>query len=142
MARNKKRSTTEPTVVSSLPEHEQAPADLATEKKLWQALVALGVVLAILFGIITHLTAKFELTLPLLDRPILLVVGLFMAAFFLYIAAIVVAKRIPDSFQLSATIIGFAVLFRLIMFFSTPIQEIDIYRYIWDGVVVLSLIHI
>lgn len=136
MARNKKRSTTEPTVVSSLPEHEQAPADLATEKKLWQALVALGVVLAILFGIITHLTAKFELTLPLLDRPILLVVGLFMAAFFLYIAAIVVAKRIPDSFQLSATIIGFAVLFRLIMFFSTPIQEIDIYRYIWDGVVV------
>jgi len=133
LARNKKRNTTNPPVLSSL--HEQTPTESDQGQALWKVLVALGVILAILFGVITHLSSKFELSLPLLERPIVLVVGLFVAAFFLYIAAIVVANYIPDSVQLSATIIGFAVLFRLIMFLSTPIQEIDIYRYIWDGVV-------
>jgi hypothetical protein len=55
--------------------------------------------------------------------------------FFLYLVAIAAGKSISNSFRLSATIVGIAVLFRVIMFVSTPIQEVDIYRYIWDGIV-------
>ena len=31
--------------------------------------------------------------------------------------------------------VAFAILFRIILLFSVPIQEVDLYRYIWDGVV-------
>ena len=91
--------------------------------------------MAALIGWITHLSYDFELSLPIKERPILEVVACFIAAFWLYIAAIVVGRKIPDSISLSATIVGIALLLRAMMFVSTPIQEVDIYRYIWDGIV-------
>ena len=94
-----------------------------------------GALIAVLIGWITNLSYQFELSLPVKERPILTVVACFAAAFWLYIAAIIVARKIPDSISLSATIIGFALLLRALMFVSTPIQEVDIYRYIWDGIV-------
>lgn len=108
-----------------------------SEKNIGRLIVlaSLGVVIAALMALITFLSYRFELSLPFLERPIVEVVACFVAAFWLYIAAILVARKIPDSFSLSATIIGFAILFRVMMFLSTPIQEVDIYRYIWDGIV-------
>ena len=98
-------------------------------------LASLGILISILMALITFLSLQFDLTLPFLDRPIVEVVACFVAAFWLYLAAMVVGRKIPDSVYLTTTIIGFAVLFRLMMFVSYPIQEVDIYRYIWDGIV-------
>ena len=107
------------------------------------ALVLHGIKIALLIGLIAFLSKRFDLSqdangnylMPFNHRPILEVIFCFVAAFWLYIEAILVARKIPDSFRLSVTIVGFAVLFRLLMFVSTPIQEVDIYRYIWDGIV-------
>lgn len=130
MARIKTRDRLDPERSSqhATPEHPAGGGRLI-------ALGVLALVMAVLFGFITHLSFSFELNLPFLDRPIVLVVGCFVATFFLYLIAIAIGKSIPNSFRFSAVIIGFAVLFRAIMFISTPIQEVDIYRYIWDGIV-------
>ena len=40
--------------------------------------------------------------------------------------------------QPSVIILGFALLFRVVFLFSSPIQEDDFYRYLWDGKVIAS----
>jgi len=65
-----------------------------------------------------------------------MVLGLFAAAFVAYLFSIHLAKNLNDSTKLTLVIVGFSILFRGLMLVSTPIQEVDIYRYIWDGVVV------
>lgn len=71
-------------------------------------------------------------------RPILLVVGLLLVAAILAFLGLGFARQIPESQhkKLMAVIFGLAVSIRLVALFSTPILEIDYYRYIWDGKVV------
>ena len=124
---------------------KQDAAEAGSAFKYWRfsAIVWLGIKIAVLMGLITFLSNRFDLSVdqngqlvkPFTQRPILEVVVCFLAVFWLYIEAILVARKIPDSIRLSAVIVGFAVLFRVMMFVSTPIQEVDIYRYIWDGIV-------
>lgn len=90
----------------------------------------------ITYGLITWQSAKFELSQPQIDRPIILVLGLFGLAFLYYIIASGVASTIRSSQKLTWAIVGPAIVFRVVGLFSTPIQEVDLYRYIWDGVVV------
>ncbi len=97
------------------------------------ALVSLGIYLAI-----SVLSRRFVYHYPLRDRPILMVVGLLAAAFFAYVAAILVCRRWDDDRQAMRVVLGSAVLFRLVMVPSYPIQEVDIYRYLWDGQVTLA----
>lgn len=68
-----------------------------------------------------------------LARPIRLVFALFSVAFILYLVALAVAVRAPEGRGLVWMILGGAAAFRLTVLLSTPIQESDIYRYIWDG---------
>lgn len=64
------------------------------------------------------------------ERPILLVLAFLAVASVLYFVAAVRAFRSPPGLWL---VLGSSILFRLVLLPSTPIQEDDIYRYIWDG---------
>ena len=70
-------------------------------------------------------------------RPFLLVTGLLAVSFLLYLASLTLVWTTPNSSravrQQWRTVLLFAVLFRLVLWWSQPIQELDLYRYLWDG---------
>ncbi len=86
---------------------------------------------------------EFVAEQPLLQRPILTVLGLLGAAFACYLAAIFVAVRIDDDEddedcryeirRLLWLIVGSSIVFRITLLFSWPIENVDVYRYLWDG---------
>lgn len=59
--------------------------------------------------------------------------GLFAGAFAVYLFAIRIASCAPQEGRLLWLIVGAGVLFRLTLLLSDPIEEIDLYRYLWDG---------
>jgi hypothetical protein len=71
-------------------------------------------------------------------HSLLTVLGLFGLAFVLYLLSIRVALRVPQDRRLVGVILVAAVVFRLTMLFSNPIEEIDLYRYLWDGIATTS----
>lgn len=89
-----------------------------------------GAFLSVVFAAIAILSPRFALGTADQQRPIVLVYALFGIAFALYLFAIRQATHQPVS---AARIMAIAILFRIIMLASTPILEIDVYRYIWDG---------
>ncbi len=90
----------------------------------------IGAVLLGLFAAITFISERFTLASPEKERPILVVFALFTVAFGVYLFAV---RRAVRSSVSVTRIFEFAIAFRVIMLFSTPILEIDVYRYIWDG---------
>ena len=73
---------------------------------------------------------------PFVDRPILVTLALLGAAFAVYLLAALIAARWAPSRGQLGMIAGAALLYRLILLPTPPIQEVDIYRYLWDGIVV------
>ena len=67
------------------------------------------------------------------QHSLLYLLGLFGVATVSYWLAIREALRLPQDRRLLRTIIGAAVVFRITLLFSDPIEEIDLYRYLWDG---------
>ena len=102
----------------------------------WLLLLATGS--AGLYGWIAVLSRHFEFANNLVQRPIPLVFGLFSIAFLFYLAAIFIAIRMRSGRRLACAIVVPAILFRLTLLVSLPIQEVDIYRYIWDGSVTVA----
>ncbi|MFO7907387.1 MAG: hypothetical protein R6U98_32365, partial [Pirellulaceae bacterium] len=72
------------------------------------------------------------------ERPILAVIGLFGLAFLCYLIAIRVALRVREGRRLLAAILLTSMAIRAVALVSWPILEIDIYRYVWDGAVMLE----
>ena len=110
------------------------------------ALAICGVGLAYLFNLIANDCPKFEQGTPNIERPILDVINTFWIAFAIYCVAWITVggfkwKR-PSSASLSwldiGLVFGFGIAFRVIMTPTAPIQEIDLYRYVWDGAVFAS----
>jgi hypothetical protein len=66
-------------------------------------------------------------------QSLLVILGLFAVCFACYLAATGVARRSPPDRTSLAIVIGGAVVFRGLLLFSDPIEEIDLYRYLWDG---------
>ncbi len=70
-------------------------------------------------------------------RPFLLVVGLLSANFLLYLASLALVWKAPDNQRTAGlqwrAVLLFAVLVRVALLWSQPIQELDLYRYLWDG---------
>ncbi len=91
---------------------------------------------ACLYGAVTYLSWRFDYGSPTQQRPILAVLAVFAVLFLIYLAAIRFARQARQGWNLLAVIIGCAVVFRVVVLFSLPIQEVDIYRYLWDGAVV------
>lgn len=71
------------------------------------------------------------------QRPFAPVVGILAACFLLYLLSLALVWKAPEH-QVTArrqwrAVLIFAVLFRLVLWWSQPIQELDLYRYLWDG---------
>ena len=91
----------------------------------------------VLYAIIWSISDAFVYEAPQIGRPLPIALGLFVACFAAYLLAIYCGVH-SDSKHVGLTIVAFALAFRLVLLFSVPIQEIDIYRYIWDGHVAMA----
>jgi len=106
----------------------------------------LGGLSATIYTIVVWLSWQFEFVDRSLDfaemyvilrkRPIVPVLVCFAVLFVLYLFAQRMALKCSAKRTLVPTIFGIAIGFRLLLLVSDPIQEIDIYRYVWDGAVV------
>jgi hypothetical protein len=72
------------------------------------------------------------------DHSLLTLLALFAGTFALYLLAIRRVSRAPQDGRLLCLIVGAGVLFRLTLLLSDPIEEIDLYRYLWDGAVTVQ----
>ncbi len=112
-------------------------------------LLVLGAASTLLYLAVTYLSHSFRYGEGHAARPLLQVLGLFVLAWIGYALAL----RMMFSASLSVRgsnatenaeprrwilVLGYSVVFRLILVASAPIQEIDYYRYLWDG---RSLLH-
>ena len=70
---------------------------------------------------------------PATTRPVLWFVGVMGALFGLQILATWIAIGCSDQAAIWRSSLIFAVGFRLLILCSEPIQELDYYRYLWDG---------
>lgn len=102
----------------------------------WIAWLLLTAVSAGLYACVARVSSRFEYSQPFAERPIPAMLGLLGAAFAVYlVAAWFAARRTPTRGQLGL-IVAAALLYRLILLPTYPVQEVDIYRYLWDGIVV------
>lgn len=76
------------------------------------------------------------------QRPLLPVLGLLALLFTLYAASAHVLWRRRDDTAAEARLLRqvwlFAIVFRVLMIFTVPVQEVDYFRYLWDGRQVLA----
>lgn len=97
----------------------------------------MGVVQLLLWIAVAVAAERFDPGSNFGRRPFLLVTGLLAANFLLYLASLTLVWRAPNSSRAVRRqwrmVFLFAVLFRLALWWSQPIQELDLYRYLWDG---------
>ena len=109
-------------------------------------LLVAGILSTVIYGYLTYLSFGFEfvpnetpdLWERLQARPILWVLALFGILFSVYLFGLSQVGRWKQNRQALWLVIGFGILFRATLLYSTPIQEIDLYRYIWDGQVLAN----
>lgn len=87
------------------------------------------------YAILLWLSKDFSIDTPADEKPTVWMLAVFGCLFVVYWFAIWLAVRMTPSRWLTAGILAAACVFRGILLPSTPILEIDIYRYIWDGTV-------
>lgn len=122
-----------------------------SERRKKPELIVAGFILTALFAIVSWLSGDFELvsqihiaskTGLLQQRPVIAFVATVMVAFFVYLFAVyrlsvgkqTAAKNSGVASSISIpTLVGFAIAMRVVGLCSTPILEIDLYRYVWDG---------
>ena len=96
-------------------------------------LIGLACLQAALYLGLLGLSRQFQLSVEETTRPILAVLALLALLFVSYLGSLWLVIRLPSTKGLVGGLFAFAVLIRIIMLFSQPIQEVDLYRYIWDG---------
>ncbi|MEM9366264.1 MAG: hypothetical protein AAGD07_09715 [Planctomycetota bacterium] len=103
-----------------------------------------GLLSCCVYAVISWLSWRFVPTTVPAERPLLLVLGLFALQFVIYAHICLRTLGWPRdrveegnaSLQRPLkAIVLWAVVFRLVMLVSIPIQEVDLYRYLWDGAV-------
>ncbi len=119
---------------------------LLRDQSLRLKLSLVGVLMLLVYLAISWLSFDCEQSDPEKARPLLLVLALFTIAGvgYLYLCWQVIWKNSADQSPESSgsgiqglmIVVGLGVLFRLVLLFSVPIQEVDLYRYLWDGIVV------
>jgi len=92
-----------------------------------------GAAIAVSIAIISTISARFDYALDDLEKPILCLVILMMISGFIYWLLLVKAKDTRPGRGLLAWVFLLGLVMRLLYFGSTPIQEDDFYRYLWDG---------
>lgn len=76
---------------------------------------------------------RYDLPVPVEERPLLSVLGLYFLAYAIYSVALPLAIRAPRA---AGWVVGTSLVLRVLLTPTPPYQEIDIYRYLWDGAVV------
>jgi hypothetical protein len=101
-------------------------------------LIAVGGLSLVLYGAVAVLGFRFRYGEGHADRPILEVLALLGAATLGWLAALkgLLSRQAAGPGAIRVVLL-FAVLYRLVLLPSQPIQEIDFYRYLWDGRVCL-----
>jgi len=97
------------------------------------SLLVLAIAQAVLYCIVTGLSSRFEYNSPVYQRPIPAVLGLLTVCFGLHLVSLKIALQIADRRRVLSILLFAAIVFRGILLSSEPIQEVDIYRYLWDG---------
>ena len=94
-----------------------------------------GLTLTCLFLILSFLSDYFSPEIPLIDRPVLLLVLILTLSGALYIFTVAKTLNSVNTGTMLGFILFIGLAFRLVMFFSTPMLEDDYFRYLWDGAV-------
>ena len=104
-----------------------------------------GALTGAIYLLIAVLSKRFADASAPSERPLLVVLSLLAIACLLYLATLAViasaSRRTseptaagPDAQKgVFRDLLLFSILFRLTLLVSAPIQEIDFYRYLWDG---------
>lgn len=96
----------------------------------------------LLFGFTLELFLIGMLGLGNLRESIPLFLLLYFSAFLVYLGIVHYNRRLPNQHEsdqgILLLIVGFAILFRATLFFSAPSLSDDIYRYLWDGKLVIE----
>ncbi len=116
-------------------EQDRRPSEPTRHKSSATWLTGLGLASAVIYGLLSFLSHSFQFGADRSSRPIPEVIFLFVVLFVLYLVATRRAAKSGDARRTVLIVVGAAVLFRAIFLFSHPIQEVDIYRYLWDGAV-------
>ena len=107
--------------------------DGASGARSIRTLAVMAILSICFYGLIAVLSWRFGFDSIPAQRPIVPVLLLFAGAFVAYLIAIREVRLAPRDRRTTGMIIWAAIVFRVVMLFSVPIQEIDIYRYLWDG---------
>lgn len=103
----------------------------------FQVMMVSGGIMWVCFAVITLLGPAYDFHVEGSRRPVVLITCLFIAASLLSLVALWSSLKTrqlgEDSFW---SLVLFAVAFRLVQLFAPPFQELDLYRYMWDGIVV------
>lgn len=98
-------------------------------------LITSGIVLLICFGFIAFISPEFASSTPLVDRPVLLLVGILIFSGIVYLFTVFKLPKANLAKNKLLWVIAVGVVLRLLMLFTAPILEDDYFRYLWDGAV-------
>lgn len=100
-------------------------------------LAVLGTAQFLLWITVAALSGRFAYGSPFNQRPLLFMLALWAGSFVLYLGSLALiwrAKSDSDVVRAQVRMVWiFAILFRLLLWWSQPIEETDFYRYLWDG---------
>lgn len=105
------------------------------QQNAWPLLIASTVVTAALYVALLAMGPEYALAKPQAQRPILVIVALYAAAFAPYWVAWWLAVRVSADTRLVWWLLVTSLVWRGLLLPTPPFQEIDIYRYVWDGAV-------
>mgnify|MGYP005849068009 CR=1 FL=1 len=102
----------------------------------------MGFVSLLCYAAVLGLSFEFRYGEGHADRPIPAVLATLLVAFIVYLVVAKAVVRAPRDRLIEPArlrlIVGYAVAFRLVLLPSAPIQEIDYFRYLWDGQVLAA----
>ncbi|MEJ7591211.1 MAG: hypothetical protein WKF77_06665 [Planctomycetaceae bacterium] len=97
-----------------------------------------GTVLWLGWVALTLTSSAFAYGVTTDKRPVLTVTMLLVAMSAVHMYAVFRIYHASRNAISLKTVVGFALAMRFVAIFSTPIQELDYYRYLWDGETVLA----
>ncbi len=86
-----------------------------------------------LYAVLAELSTRFDYHTEFRQRPILLTICLLTVCFALHLLGLSMVLRMRRPAVVMRFVVIPAIAFRVILLASSPIQEVDIYRYLWDG---------
>ncbi len=94
-----------------------------------------GILLLICFSLVTYISPEFAKSIPLIDSPVLLLVGILIFSGVIFLFTILKMPRADLGRNQLLWVIAIGIILRLLMLFTAPILEDDYFRYLWDGAV-------